>query len=264
MFKLKKKKRKFLSTVEMIEPIVVNLPDFFSKQYENLSNYVKYCKKYHESIKVSANNFFEKKFKTGGCLFIIFSLITYFVIIFFFSGVDHDSYQSIESNTEQDSEYTEKYASLRATIWKIPVKEDENEINAVGCNGNHIEENGKSVIKINEKYTREINDNQMRENNENSTRENKGNYTSESNRSHTKENKELKEESEENHFEGIFSNYLIYQQFFLFLQSFEFTGSYSKKEKEKWKHPVEMPNNPYSPENIQRRLSTNSIKSLPP
>ncbi|XP_050306519.1 uncharacterized protein LOC126743472 isoform X2 [Anthonomus grandis grandis] len=37
---------------------------------------------------------------------------------------------------------------------------------------------------------------------------------------------------------------------------FEFTGgNYSKKEKEKWKHAIEMENNPYSKENIERRIN---------
>ena len=44
-----------------------------------------------------------------------------------------------------------------------------------------------------------------------------------------------------------------------------FEGSYSAREKEKWTHFVEMPNNPYSPENLERRLtkiSTDSLNSL--
>lgn len=31
-------------------------------------------------------------------------------------------------------------------------------------------------------------------------------------------------------------------------------GIYSKREKEKWKHAVEMKNNPYSKENIEKRI----------
>ncbi|KAJ8913546.1 hypothetical protein NQ315_017097 [Exocentrus adspersus] len=34
----------------------------------------------------------------------------------------------------------------------------------------------------------------------------------------------------------------------------EFTGRYSKREKEKWKHAIEMKNNPYSKENIEKRI----------
>nr|CAH7748695.1 unnamed protein product [Callosobruchus chinensis] len=43
-----------------------------------------------------------------------------------------------------------------------------------------------------------------------------------------------------------------------------FSGRYSKREKEKWKHAVEMKNNPYSPENIEKRMkqSTSTISSL--
>ncbi|XP_063913596.1 uncharacterized protein LOC135130174 isoform X2 [Zophobas morio] len=36
-----------------------------------------------------------------------------------------------------------------------------------------------------------------------------------------------------------------------------FQGSYSQKDKEKWNHPVTIPNNPYSSENIQKRIETN-------
>ncbi|XP_045470819.1 uncharacterized protein LOC123678075 isoform X2 [Harmonia axyridis] len=43
----------------------------------------------------------------------------------------------------------------------------------------------------------------------------------------------------------------------------EFTGVYSQREKEKWKNAVELKNNPYSKENIERRIkSRNSINSL--
>ncbi|XP_076254985.1 uncharacterized protein LOC143192981 isoform X3 [Rhynchophorus ferrugineus] len=44
----------------------------------------------------------------------------------------------------------------------------------------------------------------------------------------------------------------------------EFVGNYSKKEKEKWNHAVEMKNNPYSKENIEKRLhrSRSSASSL--
>lgn len=35
----------------------------------------------------------------------------------------------------------------------------------------------------------------------------------------------------------------------------QFLGSYSKKEKEKWKHAIEMKNNPYSKENIEKRIT---------
>lgn len=38
-------------------------------------------------------------------------------------------------------------------------------------------------------------------------------------------------------------------------------GTYSEREKEKWKHPVAMKYNPYSRENIERRLSTRSSGS---
>lgn len=38
-------------------------------------------------------------------------------------------------------------------------------------------------------------------------------------------------------------------------------GTYSEREKEKWKHPVSMKFNPYSKENIERRLSTRSSTS---
>ncbi|XP_030765391.1 uncharacterized protein LOC115889511 isoform X2 [Sitophilus oryzae] len=38
----------------------------------------------------------------------------------------------------------------------------------------------------------------------------------------------------------------------------EFCGNYSKKEKEKWSHTVEMKNNPYSKENIENRLKRSS------
>nr|CAI5826659.1 unnamed protein product [Callosobruchus analis] len=43
-----------------------------------------------------------------------------------------------------------------------------------------------------------------------------------------------------------------------------FSGRYSKREKEKWKHAVEMKNNPYSPENIEKRMkqSSSTISSL--
>ncbi|KAL3281084.1 hypothetical protein HHI36_004308 [Cryptolaemus montrouzieri] len=42
-----------------------------------------------------------------------------------------------------------------------------------------------------------------------------------------------------------------------------FTGVYSSREKEKWKHAVELKNNPYSKENIEKRIkSRNSINSL--
>lgn len=39
---------------------------------------------------------------------------------------------------------------------------------------------------------------------------------------------------------------------------FLLTGSYSKKEKEKWLHPVALDNNPYSKENLDRRLKKNN------
>ncbi|XP_060516758.1 uncharacterized protein LOC132696137 isoform X2 [Cylas formicarius] len=38
----------------------------------------------------------------------------------------------------------------------------------------------------------------------------------------------------------------------------EFSGSYSKREREKWKHAVQMKNNPYSRENIEKRLQRSS------
>ncbi|CAH1994577.1 unnamed protein product [Acanthoscelides obtectus] len=43
-----------------------------------------------------------------------------------------------------------------------------------------------------------------------------------------------------------------------------FSGSYSRREKEKWKHAIEMKNNPYSPENIEKRMkhSSSTISSL--
>lgn len=42
---------------------------------------------------------------------------------------------------------------------------------------------------------------------------------------------------------------------------FPVKGTYSEREKEKWKHPVSMKYNPYSKENIERRLSTRSSGS---
>lgn len=47
-----------------------------------------------------------------------------------------------------------------------------------------------------------------------------------------------------------------------FFSLYIYVGSYSEREKEKWKHSsVEIPDNPYSPENLERRLSGRSSSS---
>lgn len=48
-----------------------------------------------------------------------------------------------------------------------------------------------------------------------------------------------------------------YNQYFMFV-----VGSIAYRERKKWLNYVEMPNNPYSPEAIQKRLSTKSTSSL--
>ncbi|XP_074031203.1 uncharacterized protein isoform X2 [Leptinotarsa decemlineata] len=44
----------------------------------------------------------------------------------------------------------------------------------------------------------------------------------------------------------------------------QFSGTYSRREKEKWKHAIEMKNNPYSKENIENRIkrSNSAVSSL--
>lgn len=102
-------------------------------------------------------------------------------------GIEENSLVSLDSNTEQDTEYTEKYASLPRTILKSP--------------------EAKPRVK---KFS-------MRE----------------------KQQIEEKENGNE----------------------FPIKGTYSEREKEKWKHPITLKFNPYSKENIERRLSTRSSGS---
>lgn len=106
-----------------------------------------------------------------------------------FLGVDEQSLLSLDSNTEQDTEYTEKYASLPRTILKSPQVKPR----IPKPSTEHMEE-------------RDISDSEN----------------------------------------GL---------------EFPIKGSYSEREKEKWKHPIPMKFNPYSKENIERRLSTRSSGS---
>lgn len=63
-------------------------------------------------------------------------------------------------------------------------------------------------------------------------------------------------DDELNIFKGNYTqNYCSRYVIFFFVK----LGSYSEREKEKWKHPsVDIPDNPYSPENLERRLSSRS------
>lgn len=108
-----------------------------------------------------------------------------------FLGVEDNSLLSLDSNTEKDTEYTEKYATLPRAILKSP--------------------QAKPRIQP------------------------------------SIEQKEQIEATDENDPE----NELEYP----------IKGSYSEREKEKWKHPIPMKFNPYSRENIERRLSTRSSGS---
>ncbi|KAK9696583.1 hypothetical protein QE152_g31489 [Popillia japonica] len=113
---------------------------------------------------------------------------------------------SLESNTEQDTEYTEQYASLPRTYLKssklVPRAQvnEQHEVDSIPLPSHELR-NGNSKI------------------NENSS------------------------DSDEEAMRV-------------------FAGSYSEREKEKWKHSsVEIPDNPYSPENLERRLSGRSSSS---
>ncbi|XP_019871463.2 uncharacterized protein LOC109599854 isoform X2 [Aethina tumida] len=110
-------------------------------------------------------------------------------------NVEDASIVSSYSNTEKDTEYTEKFASLPRTI----VKND-------------------SVTKQPEEKPSEV-----------------------------KEPEESETEADDNKYPEI-----------------EFEGTYSKKDKEKWKNAVQMENNPYSKENLEKRLnrSSSSVSSL--
>lgn len=106
-----------------------------------------------------------------------------------FSGVEQHSLLSLDSNTEQDTEYTEKYASLPRTILKSPL--------------------AKPRIP--------------------------------------KPSVEQQQQMEERNLNGGENEF-----------EYSIKGTYSEREKEKWKHPIPMKYNPYSRENIERRLSTRS------
>ncbi|KAK5646149.1 hypothetical protein RI129_004613 [Pyrocoelia pectoralis] len=112
---------------------------------------------------------------------------------------------SLDSHIEQDSEYTEKYATLPKTIVKssTPIKSvsDPYHVNSFNNNQSKSEEiNGK--------------------------------------------------EHEENNADGELGE--------------KFKGSYSEREKQKWQNAVEMKNNPYTEENINRRLhqTSSAVTSL--
>lgn len=113
------------------------------------------------------------------------------VVIERLSGVEDNALLSLDSNTEKDTEYTEKYASLPRTILKSP----------------------QTTPRIPKS---------------------------------AKQEKQIKE-TDMNSDEGESEPYI--------------KGSYSEREKEKWKHPIPMKYNPYSKENIERRLSTRSSGS---
>lgn len=58
--------------------------------------------------------------------------------------------------------------------------------------------------------------------------------------------------------EGKIIDVLIY--FILF--KYFYTGSYSKREKEKWLNPIPLENNPYSKENLDKRLKKNTTSDI--
>lgn len=116
-------------------------------------------------------------------------IVSYLVVAERFLGVEEHSLLSLDSNTEQDTEYTEKYASLPRTILKSPQANPR----IPKTSTEHMEE-------------KDISDTEN----------------------------------------GL---------------EFPVKGTYSEREKEKWKHPIPMKYNPYSKENIERRLSTRSSGS---
>ncbi|XP_022913601.2 uncharacterized protein [Onthophagus taurus] len=129
---------------------------------------------------------------------------------------------SIDSQTEKDTEYTEQYASLPRTIVKEPKPVPRTYASRRKAKINQeTKENGH--IEVEEMKTPGVISNGFKENG-------------------------IQEKSELNG--DSISEELI-----------AFEGSYSKKEKEKWKHAVDLKNNPYSPENLERRLSNSSSTS---
>ncbi|KRT85760.1 hypothetical protein AMK59_2016 [Oryctes borbonicus] len=118
---------------------------------------------------------------------------------------------STGSNTEQDTEYTEQYASLTRTFLKssMPLLRTQS-IENVSDNITELPENKAKIA------------------------EHKNQHSQPGNDSRDSDEERVK----------------------------IFIGSYSEREKEKWKHStVEIPDNPYSPENLERRLSRSSNSS---
>ncbi|XP_072402634.1 uncharacterized protein [Diabrotica undecimpunctata] len=117
-------------------------------------------------------------------------------------NVEDASLMSVYSNTEQEAEYTERYASLPRKIEKRP------------------DPHPRSSEKIKTDYT---------------------NYeTPHKVEDYDKEAEEVRRVQK------------------------HFSGSYSTREKEKWKNAVEMKNNPYSKENIEKRIkrSNSGVDSI--
>ncbi|XP_031344890.1 uncharacterized protein LOC116171966 isoform X3 [Photinus pyralis] len=116
---------------------------------------------------------------------------------------------SLDSHIEQDSEYTEKYATLPKTILKCSTP----------------------VNSVNDPYVNSVND--------------RNNLEILSNGDIHTETAELIDGAE-----PVEINEELRKKF---------EGSYSEREKQKWNNAVEMKNNPYTEENINRRLKTSSV-----